>query len=88
MEARTPYRSRLTAPLRAQREPPKREHDLTLMGSILWLVAASRVVVALVHHETFHAEATLALIITVLIPWLALSPSVQSWRHGPARKSR
>lgn len=40
----------------------------------LWLAAASRVVVALLHHETFRAEATLALIVLALVPWLALSP--------------
>jgi len=80
MEARTPYRSRIAEPARPGTASPKRDHDLLAMGSILWLVAAGRVVVALLHHETFRADATLALIITALIPWLALSPMAQRWR--------
>jgi len=80
MEARSPYRSRIAEPVRPGTASQKRDHDLLPIGIILWLVAAGRVVVALLHHETFRADATLALIITALIPWLALSPMAQGWR--------
>lgn len=84
MEARTPYRSRLTEPARPKVETPAWDLDLLPMWIPLWLAATSRVIVALVHHETFRADATLALIVMVVIPWLALSPGRRRSHDEPA----
>lgn len=55
-------------------ESPKRDRDLFPVLFILWIPSVSRVAAALMHHETFRAQATLALIFAVLIPCLAVWP--------------
>lgn len=45
--------------------------DLLPAAALFWIVSVIRVAGGIVRHETFAAEATLALIIVVAIPWLA-----------------
>lgn len=88
MEARTPYRSRVTETVHSEIGPPKGDRDLLPAWLILWVAAASRVLLALWHREVFRADATLALVVVALIPWLVLRPCFRSWWDTGARSSR
>lgn len=43
--------------------------DLVPIAVVLWVATVARVILAVLHHETFGAEATFALFCTVLLPW-------------------
>jgi hypothetical protein len=45
------------------------DRDLLVVGLLLWVASVVRVVAALLEHEVFGAEASLALVCVVLIPW-------------------
>lgn len=47
--------------------------DLYSIAALFWLVSLTRVVIALVQHEVFGVEASLACIFVVGVPW-ALAP--------------
>lgn len=48
------------------------DSDLLVVGALLWLASIVRVALEFMHERVFGVEATLALIVVVLIPWLAL----------------
>jgi len=48
------------------------DSDLVPVAVVLWLATVARVVLAILHHEVFGAEATFALSCTVLLPWFVL----------------
>lgn len=48
------------------------DSDLIPVAVVLWLVTIVRVVLAVLHHEVFGAEATFALICAVVLPWFVL----------------
>lgn len=50
-----------------------RNRDLYVVAAVFWLASLSRVVVALVAHEVFATEASLAALFVVVVPW-ALAP--------------
>lgn len=84
-----PYRSRLTEPVPTQRPSPSSDRDLLPIWGPLWVAATSRVAVAILHRETFRAEATLALMVVAVVTWLVLSPRIRnSWRSRAARRAR
>lgn len=68
-----PYRSKLIQSTPTISRSRQGDRDLLPMWVLLWVAAALRVAVAMLHHETFRAEATLALIVAALVPWLVLS---------------
>ncbi len=45
------------------------DSDLVPVALVLWLATIARVVLAVLHHEVFGAEATFALFCAVLLPW-------------------
>jgi hypothetical protein len=47
---------------------PVGDSDLRPIAVMLWLGSAFRVAIALMHHEAFGVEATLALLCAVLLP--------------------
>jgi hypothetical protein len=57
------------------RIPVPPERDLKVLLAVFWLISAVRAVGALVRHEVFGAEATMALVAVLVLPWLALRPS-------------
>jgi len=60
------------------REPDLTNHrDLWVVGGLVWVASLVRVGVALVQHEVFGAEATLAAISVVALPWL-----MRGWQRG------
>lgn len=83
-----PYRSKPTQPTPTISRSPRGDRDLLPIWALLWLAAASRVAVAMVHHEIFRAEATLALIVVALIPGLVLSPCIRNWWQSRALGAR
>jgi len=50
----------------------KGDSDLFPIALFLWICSAARVLVALLHHQAFDVEATLALLCVVGFPWYAL----------------
>lgn len=60
----------------AQRDLPlsvaNGDSDLVPIAVILWIASAARVILAVLHHETFGAEATFALFCAVLLPVFVL----------------
>lgn len=83
-----PYRSKPTQPRPAMGRGLRGDRDLLPIWVLLWVAAASRVVVALVRHESFWAEATLALIVVALIPWLLWSPHTRNRSRSRALGAR
>ena len=45
------------------------DSDLVPIAVVLWFAAVARVILAVLHHETFGAEATFALFCAALLPW-------------------
>ncbi|MEO6598708.1 MAG: hypothetical protein ABIQ16_02465 [Polyangiaceae bacterium] len=45
------------------------DSDLVPVAVVLWLATLARVVLAVLHREVFGAEATLALLCAVVLPW-------------------
>ncbi len=43
--------------------------DLVPIAVVLWIATVARVILAVLHHETFGAEATFALFCSALLPW-------------------
>ena len=56
--------------------------DLVSVFGIGWIASIVRVAGALMHHETFGAEQTLALFCVFLLSWLLLKPFVTLARPG------
>jgi hypothetical protein len=54
------------------RDQPDRsvDVDLLVVAALFWSVSLVRVVGALLRHETFGAEATLALMAVIFTPWV------------------
>lgn len=48
------------------------DSDLIPVALVLWLATVTRVVLAVLHHEVFGAEATFALLCAVVLPWFVL----------------
>jgi hypothetical protein len=46
------------------------DRDLLAVAVIFWAVSLGRVVGAIARHEAFGAESTLALMVTLAIPWI------------------
>ena len=71
----SPYR-KLPEVERTPAEPAEDERypdsDLWPVFIVFWLASVVCVVVALLRHETFGTEATLAALAIVLVPWLML----------------
>ena len=69
MQASMPDRSRRSL---VRRSPALADgdRDLFAIALVIWATGAFRVAMALVHHEVFGTEATLALACTLLIPSL------------------
>ena len=66
-----PYRSvGAPSPREAEDDHAAVDSDLTALLIAFWLVSVVRVVGAVVRNETFFAEASLALIVVVSLPWL------------------
>lgn len=59
------------------------DSDLVPVAVVLWLATIARVVLAVLHHEVFGAEATFALFCAVLLPWFVLKTRNQ---HATARQ--
>ena len=53
------------------------ERELLVVLALFWVVSLVRVVGTVVRHEVFGAEATLALMAVLVIPWLTLRRSTQ-----------
>ena len=64
-----PSRFRPTAP---DKGGGRGEPELLVVLALFWVVSLVRVVGAIVRHEGFGAEATLALMAVLAIPWLTL----------------
>jgi len=48
------------------------DSDLVPVAVVLWLASLARVILAVLHGEVFGAEATFALLCTMLLPWFVL----------------
>jgi hypothetical protein len=59
------------------------DDDLVPVYGIVWMASVGRVILAAFRHETFGAEATLALLAVALVPLLLLSPL--RWLAPPRR---
>lgn len=59
------------------------DSDLIPVAVVLWLATVARVVLAALHHEVFGAEASFALLCTVLLPWFVVKARN---RRATARK--
>lgn len=57
--------------------------DLFPVLAVVWLSSIARVAVAVVCHETFETEATLALLSIVVLPLMLAPPVVWSFRRRP-----
>ena len=59
--------------------------DLVPLYAVVWVASLARVVVAMIHHEPFGTEVTVAALATVLFPLLLLASIRwllrQLWRH-------
>jgi len=55
---------------KSAREGGSTDRDLLTALMIFWAVSLARVVMGLVHHETFGAEGTLAFLTVLVVPWL------------------
>jgi hypothetical protein len=53
-----------------RRQPEAADWDLLLIGGLLWISSGAQVALAFAAHETFGAEATLALACVFGLPWL------------------
>ena len=75
----------LRATKESEEEAP--DADLVVAFGIVGIASLARVAAAIMHHETFGAEPTLALLCVLLISWLLLEPHVaRAWRgRGGAR---
>jgi hypothetical protein len=76
----SPYRTPSPRPPAARRSAGERgaEGDLLVPLLVLWLASVVRSVGAVVGRETLGAEATLAMLATVVLPWLARG-AVAAW---------
>jgi hypothetical protein len=75
-----PYRSGATPPGGAVERGARAEGPLLAMLLVFWVVSVVRVTGAIAMHEPFGAEATLALLAAVGIPWSAW----RAYRSGRA----
>ena len=48
------------------------DRDLLAVAVLFWAVSLVRVVGTVVRHEAFGTESTLALMVTLIIPWIVL----------------
>lgn len=64
-----PYRSPMRRAIASERVRRRAEADLLPAVAIFWVLSLVRVVGAFARHETFGAEATLALMAVLCIPW-------------------
>jgi hypothetical protein len=55
------------------------DSDLLPAWIILWVGSVLRVAFGLAEHETFGAEATLALLSAAVVPWIVLAPWIRRW---------
>jgi hypothetical protein len=62
--------SRRTPSSGLRRQPEAADWDLLPIGALLWIGSVARVALAFAAHETFGAEATLALACVFGLPWL------------------
>src|SRR5438309_4900271 len=60
-----------------QEEDGLLDQDLVMTFLVGWIAALARVVLGWAHHETFEAEATLALLYVLFVPMLLAKP----WRY-------
>jgi hypothetical protein len=58
------------------------------MAVILWVGSVGRVVAGAVEHEAFRAEATLAMLCVVLVPWWALQLLFETASRRRGRRKR
>ena len=72
---RTPsvLREAIIRPQSVHRQRPKIDRDILPVFVALWVASAIRLAIALMHHETFGTELTLAFITVVLVPVLLFS---------------
>jgi hypothetical protein len=67
----SPYRSINVSETREPRARERRcDSDLWPAFTLFWMISAARVVEGVLRHEVFGAEATLALMSVVGLPWL------------------
>ena len=55
------------------------DRDLLPAWIILWAASVARVVAGLAEREQFGAEASLALLSVVAVPWVVLGPWLRRW---------
>jgi hypothetical protein len=70
-----PYRLASRTAVPSEPEPAWLDTDLLLPATLLWVVSLVRVVGAVLRHETFGAEATLALVVGLCVPVLLVRAS-------------
>jgi hypothetical protein len=66
----SPYRLASSSSYARRRASAPTDREVTLVFGLLWLVSLVRVIGAVVRHEVFAAEATLALLAVVGLPWV------------------
>ncbi len=49
------------------------DSDLVPVALMLWIASLARVILALLHHEAFAAEASFALLCVVALPWFVFN---------------
>jgi hypothetical protein len=83
----SPYRRQAHTGVGRDRARRWTDVDLLLAAALFWIVSLLRVVGGFLRKETFDAEATLALVVVVGIPWVLLHGRGRS-RIGNAEASR
>jgi isoprenylcysteine carboxyl methyltransferase (ICMT) family protein YpbQ len=61
------------------------DSGLVVVGALLWLTALVRVLLGLWSHEVFGTEASLALMVILILPWLAIKQLREKWRRAHER---
>ncbi len=54
------------------RKRGRTDRDLLAVAVLFWVVSLVRVVGTVVQHEAFGTESTLALMVTLIVPWIVL----------------
>lgn len=68
----SPYRCLPPSSPAPRKKPSWCDGEHVAVVSAFWLLSAARVVAGVLQHETFGAEATLALLVTILVPWVSV----------------
>jgi hypothetical protein len=66
----SPYRMPASISSEADAAEPEPPTELLPFFTMLWVASLARVLVALLHQETFAAEPTLAFLLVLVLPWL------------------